>query len=46
MKKTKGYGYNEIMREAMRRANEQGVAQQDEFLKIVYATFAELNKNK
>lgn len=44
MKKSKSYGYNELMREAMRRANEQGVTQQDEFMKIVYEVFKNANK--
>ena len=44
MKKNKGYGYNEMMREALRRAWEQGVTEQAELMKVITATFAELNK--
>ena len=44
MKKSKSYGYNEMMKEALRRAWEQGVTDQAELMKVITATFAELNK--
>lgn len=44
MKKSKSYGYNELMKQAREKAWAAGVTNQEEFLKVVYEVFKNANK--